>query len=68
MIAFTVIHIFLTNGLIILFDVSGLLKYDRGTQFYYEMLETAVISIIMLILELIEFIKLKEYLKEELAY
>lgn len=31
MIAFTVVHMFLVNGLVLIFDISGLLKYQMGT-------------------------------------
>lgn len=68
MIAFTVVHIFATNGLIILFDVSGLAKFDLSTQFTLSMIDTALIAIMMIVLELIEFIKLKHYLKDTLEY
>lgn len=69
MIAFTVVHAVLSNGLIIAFDLSGLIfEYEWGTQLYIIMIETLLISIAMIILEILELIKLKHYLKETPGY
>jgi hypothetical protein len=66
MIIFTIIHIVLSNGPIIAFDLSGVLfEYTWGTQFYIEMLDTLIISIVMIALEIAEMIRLRRYLKEQ---
>jgi hypothetical protein len=48
-----------SNILFLIYDVSGFLDdFTWGTQLYIVMLETAIISVVMIILEMIEFLKL----------
>jgi hypothetical protein len=56
------------NCIILFFDISGLLFYKWGTQIYINMIETAIISLVIMALQIAELCKLKKYLQERPGY
>ena len=50
------------------FDVAAFNTFKSGTQLYVNMIESACLSILIALLEIVEFFFLKRYLQDELAY
>jgi hypothetical protein len=64
-IIFTILHLIFSNCIIIGLDVVGLLFLPWGTQLNTTMIETAGISLLMMVLDFIELCKLKHYLGDD---
>ena len=64
-IIFTYLHIIFCSAVVIGIDVVGLLFQDWGTQLQITMVETAAISVGLMILDFIELCKLKHYLGDD---
>ena len=64
----TLLHIIACNGLMCVFDVAAFNTFKSGTQLYVNMIESACLSILIALLEIVEFFFLKRYLQDELAY
>ncbi len=60
--SFTILHILLCYVPIITADIIGLIELEWGTQLYINMIETLILTIIMIILQMIEFCRLKQIL------
>ena len=50
------------------FDVAAFNTFKWGNQLYVSMIETAALSILIALLEIVEFFFIKRYLQDELAY
>ena len=65
-IIFTIVHFIFSNCIILGVDIVGLFYLPWGTQLTTTMQETAAISVILIILDLIELSKLKHYLGDDI--
>lgn len=63
LIRFTWAHVILSNCVIVAIDVFNLLSFSIDSQIKINMIETAVISIVMAVLQLCELRKARLYMK-----
>jgi hypothetical protein len=64
-IIFTVVHLIFSCCVIIGVDIMGLISVKYGTQLYTTLIETAIISFLMMILEFVDLCRLKHYLGDD---
>ena len=65
---FSVFNAFLTLAPIIFIDIVGLTTLPWPTQIYVTLIETLVLSILIIILEIIEMIKVKKLVADDRGY
>ena len=66
-IIFTVLHLLFSSCIIIGVDIVGLLSVKSDSQLYTMLIETAVLSVSLMILEFVEICKLKHYLGDDVT-